>query len=236
MSNSATPHAIAVTGLNRTFRMGKVPIHVLHDVSVNVQAGEFVSIIGASGSGKSTLLHLIGLLDKPNGGEISIHGQKITKLSAGRKNALRCNRIGFVFQFYHLLPELNVLQNVLLAAHVATPLWAWAKRRKEIHDRAGSLLDELGLADRLRHKPSRLSGGERQRVALARAMMNEPDILLADEPTGNLDTHTGRQIMDVLHQFHRAGQTILMVTHDHSLAGEAQRTLCLTDGRLEDAQ
>ncbi len=235
MSNPATPPAICVSGLNRTFKMGKVPIHVLYDVDVSVEAGEFVSIIGTSGSGKSTLLHLVGLLDKPDAGTISIHGQEITRQPSWKKNALRCQRIGFVFQFYHLLPELNVLQNVLLAAHVATPLWAWAKRRREIHDRARVLLDDLGLGERLRHKPSRLSGGERQRVALARAMMNQPDILLADEPTGNLDGNTGRQIMDLLHKFHQAGQTILMVTHDHSLAGEAQRTLRLTDGRLEDA-
>ncbi len=236
MSNPATPSAIQVKGLNRTFKMGKVPIHVLHDVTVSVAPGQFVSIIGASGSGKSTLLHLVGLLDRPDAGTISIHGQEITRLPSWKKNALRCQRIGFVFQFYHLLPELNVLQNVLLAAHVATPLWAWAKRRQDIHDRAHALLEDLGLGERLRHKPSRLSGGERQRVALARAMMNQPDILLADEPTGNLDANTGRQIMDLLHRFHQGGQTILMVTHDHSLAGEAQQTLRLTDGRLEDAR
>lgn len=230
-----SPNAIETTGLSRTFRTGDSTLDVLKNIDLTIPHGQFVSIIGASGSGKSTLLHLIGLLDRANTGQVVLDGVNIAKLSAGRKNRLRCERIGFVFQFYHLLPELNVLENVLLPAMVDSPLLGWPGQAKAKRRRAAELLDQLGMSHRLKHQSNRLSGGERQRVAIARALMNEPDILLADEPTGNLDAHTGEQIMDVLLAFHRqAGQTLLMVTHDTTLAQRADRTLHLRDGKLSD--
>ncbi|HDZ21886.1 hypothetical protein LCGC14_0226160 [marine sediment metagenome] len=228
--------AIQTHELHKSYRLGKTTLQVLRGVSFRVAAGEFVAIVGASGSGKSTLLHLVGLLDRPDKGRVVLDGVKTDKLSAGRRNRLRCEDVGFVFQFYHLLGELKVMENVLLPAQVDTSILAWPKRRTERRARAAEILDGLGLGERLRHRPSELSGGERQRVAIARALMNQPKILLADEPTGNLDSKTGSQIMDVLKRFHTdAGQTIVMVTHDVALAESADRVLHLRDGQLTDA-
>ena len=227
--------AIDVHGLHKSYRLGKTDLHVLRGLSFDVAEGEFVALVGASGSGKSTLLHLIGLLDRPDKGSVALEGVDTTRLSARRRNRARCQDIGFVFQFYHLLPELNVLENVLLSAQVATSLANWPGKRSAARARAAEVLDRLGLSDRLRHRPRELSGGERQRVAIARALMNGPKLLLADEPTGNLDSKTGRQIMAVLKQFHAdSGQTMLMVTHDQSLASQADRVLHLVDGQLTD--
>lgn len=227
--------AIATTGLHKSYRMGKAMLHVLGGVSFRVGTGEFVAIVGASGSGKSTLLHLTGLIDQPDSGKVVLHGVDTSNLLSGRRNAIRCNEVGFVFQFYHLLGELNVLENVLLPAMVDSSVLGWPGRRGGARRRAKKLLDELGLSKRLTHRPKELSGGERQRVAIARALINSPRILLADEPTGNLDSKTGQQIMDVLRKFNTtSGQTILMVTHDRDLAGQANRILHLTDGRLDD--
>jgi len=228
--------AIHVDGLIKSYRLGKTTLDVLRGVSFSVETGQFAAIIGASGSGKSTLLHLVGLLDTPDAGTVTLDGENLTKASTTRRDRVRCNDVGFVFQFYHLLPELSVQENVLLPAQVASSTFGWSGRRQAARKRAAELLDELGLADRLKHRPAELSGGERQRVAIARALMNGPKILLADEPTGNLDSKTGKHIMDVLSRFHRdSGQTILMVTHDQSLAEQADRILHLTDGQLTDA-
>ena len=232
MSNPAP--AVQVQNLHKSYRMGKVLLHVLRGVSLSVSPGEFVAVVGASGSGKSTLLHLIGLLDRPDKGKLLLHGQDSEAFSAGRRNRLRATDIGFVFQFYHLLPELTVLENVLLPAQVDSRILGWAARRGSARAKAMAMLESLGLASRLRHRPKELSGGERQRVAIARALMNDPKILLADEPTGNLDSKTGRQILDILKQTNRQRrQTLLMVTHDAALAKEADRILHLVDGRLE---
>jgi len=229
--------AIEAKGLHKSYRMGEQDLRVLRGASFSVAAGEFVAVIGASGSGKSTLLHLIGLLDRPDKGELALNGTDIGKLAAGRRNRMRCEDIGFVFQFYHLLPELNVLENTLLPAQVDSPMAGWLGRRSEARRRAMAVLTQLGLGERLKHKPAKLSGGERQRVAIARALMNRPSILLADEPTGNLDAKTGRHIIDVLKKFHTdAGQTILMVTHDQSLADQADRILHLRNGELTDKE
>ena len=227
--------AVAVRKLHKSYRLGRVDLHVLCGVSFSVSAGEFVAIIGASGSGKSTLLHLAGLLDRPDKGAVLLHGQDAADMSARRRNRARCRDIGFVFQFYHLLPELNVLENVLLPRRVDASVLGWLTRARKARSAAIDVLEKLGLSERLRHRPNELSGGERQRVAIARALINCPDVLLADEPTGNLDSRTGQQIMDVLGRFNRAGQTILMVTHDPSLVGRADRVLHLRDGRLTDA-
>jgi len=226
--------AIQVIGLHKSYRLGRVTLHVLRGVSFSVPRGAFAAIVGASGSGKSTLLHLIGLLDRPDRGRVMLDGVDAEGLSAKQRNAIRCRDVGFVFQFYHLLPELNVLENTLLPAKVACPMTSWPGRRGHARRHAREILDRLGLAERLKHRPSELSGGERQRVAIARALMNHPKVLLADEPTGNLDSRTGRQILDVLGQFHRQGQTILMVSHDASIAAQADPIFHLRDGKLAD--
>jgi len=208
---------------------------VLRGVSFRVPKGQFVAIVGASGSGKSTLLHLIGLLDRPNEGEIFLDSQDAGKLSNGARNRMRCRDIGFVFQFYHLLGELNVLENVALSTMVDSTALGWLGRRRAHNKRAEEVLTRLGLGERLKHRPKELSGGERQRVAIARALINRPKILLADEPTGNLDSRTGKQILDVLKETNREdGQTILMVTHDVSIAEQADRILHIRDGKLVD--
>jgi len=225
--------AIQVAGLHKSYRLGRVTLHVLKGLSFSVPRGQFAVVVGASGSGKSTLLHLIGLLDCPDKGRVALEGVDAAGLSRRRRCRVRCRDVGFVFQFYHLLPELNVLENVLVPAMVDASAVGWLPRRRATRRRAAAILDQLGLGERLRHRPQELSGGERQRVAIARALMNRPRLLLADEPTGNLDSRTGRQIMDVLIALGRQqGQTILMVTHDADLAGRADRVLHLADGRL----
>ena len=225
--------AVNAQGLHKSYRLGRTKLHVLRGVSFSVGQGRFVSVVGASGSGKSTLLHLVGLIDRPDKGQVALAGAQTSKLSAAAQNRIRCIDVGFVFQFYHLLSELSVLENVLLPAKINSSTLAWARRRGHAHRRAVTLLDELGLADRMKHRPSELSGGERQRVAIARALMNDPKVLLADEPTGNLDSKTGKRIMNVLKGFHERGQTILMVTHDATLARQTDRILHLRDGQLE---
>jgi len=227
--------AIRAQGLHKSYRLGRVDLHVLRGVSFSVAEGEFVTVVGASGSGKSTLLHLAGLLDRPDKGTVVLHGVDSAKMSSWQRNKVRCRDVGFVFQFYHLLAELNVLENVMLPAKVDASSAGWIARRGAVRKRAEEILDMVGLRERLKHRPKELSGGERQRVAIARALINSPRILMADEPTGNLDSATGRQIMDVLHEFNRRGQTLLMVTHDHSLAKETSRILHLKDGRLVGA-
>jgi ABC-type lipoprotein export system ATPase subunit len=234
--NNATEPAIRVRNIHKSYRLGKTTLDVLRGVSFQIQPGEFVVIVGASGSGKSTLLHLVGLLDRPDEGSIALDGRDVAGFSSARRNAMRCHDIGFVFQFYHLLPELNVLENAMMPARVGASGLSWLGRRAGARQRAAELLERLALGDRLGHKPQELSGGERQRVAIARALINHPGLLLADEPTGNLDSKTGRQIMDVLLDFQRQRkQTMLMVTHDLSLAEQADRVLHLTDGRLSQA-
>jgi lipoprotein-releasing system ATP-binding protein len=227
--------AIQVHGLHKTYRMDKVPLHVLRGVSFSVASGTFASIVGASGSGKSTLLHLIGLLDLPDRGEIRLDGVDTAGWPSAHRNKARCRDIGFVFQFYYLLSELNVLENVLLPAKVEASTIGWLASRKAARKRAEEVLDRIGLADRLRHRPKELSGGERQRVAIARAMINRPKVLLADEPTGNLDSAAGDGIMSLLRDCNRReGQTILMVTHDVSLAEQTDRILHLRDGKCNE--
>ncbi len=225
--------AVDARGLSKSYRLGKVDLHVLKGVDLKVGHGEFLSITGSSGSGKSTLLHLVGLLDVPDSGELSINGEDTLRYSAGRRSRHRCREIGFVFQFYHLLPELTVLENVLMPAMVDTPPLGWPSRCTGARRRAKELIHEMGLSERIGHRPKELSGGERQRVAIARALMNRPKLLLADEPTGNLDTRTGAKIMDVLARYNQEhNQTIIMVTHDENLAHQANRYIVLRDGRL----
>lgn len=217
--------------------MGDSRIEVLKGVDLSIRAGEFLAIEGRSGSGKSTLLHLLGALDEADAGAIEYHGRDLARLPAAERAGVRNREFGFVFQFYHLLPELNVLENTLLSAMIEFSWLKFRANKRELVERATGILKQLGLEHRHRHRPNQLSGGERQRVAIARALMNRPKVLFADEPTGNLDSETGRQIMAVLEALHRdAGQTIVMVTHDRTLARTADRALVLRDGLLARAE
>jgi ABC-type lipoprotein export system ATPase subunit len=217
--------------------MGESRLEVLQRVDLSVREGEFVAIEGRSGSGKSTLLHILGALDQYDGGTVIFDGQDISRLSSAQRSALRNRQFGFVFQFYHLLPELNVLENTMLAAMIERSWVNFHGHKAQIKARARELLAELGMDQRLRHRPAQLSGGERQRVAIARALMNQPRVLFADEPTGNLDFDTGRQIMSVLERLHRQdNKTIIMVTHDRSLASQADRILVLQTGVLRPVE
>ncbi len=221
------------TGIRRSFRTGGKVQHVLKGADFHVARGEMVSLLGPSGSGKSTLLHILGLLDKPDGGEIYYGGRRVDDLPAGEKARIRNKEIGFVFQFYHLVPELNALQNVLLSGMMTTSLPAWFATRKAMKRKAMELLDRMGIADQAHKKPNKLSGGERQRVALARALFSSPPVVFCDEPTGNLDRETAGEIMNLLEEFHRReGVAFVIVTHDERVAARASRQVYLQDGRV----
>jgi ABC-type lipoprotein export system ATPase subunit len=219
-------------GVRKSYRMGATRVEVLRGVDLAVQEGEFVAIVGASGSGKSTLLHILGGLDRPDKGVVQFNGRDLNRMHAWELNRYRNATVGFVFQFYHLLDELNVLENVVLPAMVSHSVLGWLLERRAAQRRAMGLLDQLGLKDRVGHKPYQLSGGERQRAAIGRSLMNQPRLLLADEPTGNLDSVTGNGILNVFEHLNRAGQTIVMVTHDERIADRAQRVIVLEDGRI----
>jgi ABC-type lipoprotein export system ATPase subunit len=225
MSSSEQP-ILEARDLYKTYTMGLVEVPVLCGASMRIMPGEWVAVLGSSGSGKSTLLHLLGGLDTPDAGEIHYQGTPLTQMRGGARNRYRNRDVGFVFQFYHLLPELNVLENTLLPGLVR--LGGRGDRT-----RAMSLLESFGLDHRLTHRPRELSGGERQRVAIARALLNNPQVLLADEPTGNLDEETGGEILNLLAQRHRDGLTIVMVTHDHKIADLADRIVTLHHGQVQ---
>ena len=302
-SDAAREPVLVASGLRKTYRMGRVPVQVLKDASIEVRSGEWVAILGASGSGKSTLLHLLGGLDRPDrdGGMIHFEGRRVSEFGGAELNTYRNRSVGFVFQFYHLLPELSVLENAMLPCLVPNrwlsatlPLLAAvigggvgaavgstfgveilptadaptpskiallavtcgvlgaaigvvlfqlgqvvAERTRLRHGPQAAIsrntLEEFGLGHRLRHRPSQLSGGERQRTAIARAPASEPGVLMADEPTGNLDATTGREILDLLKKRHDAGLTIVMVTHDSAVAEYADRIVRLEDGRVVES-
>ncbi len=225
---------LELTDIRKTFRTGPAEIQVLCGANLQVGRGEFVALTGSSGSGKSTLLHIAGMLETCDSGSVLFGGEKVSEFSRSRRHNLRNRSFGFVFQLYHLLPELNVLENVLLPAMVAAPWYDALLRARPRKKEALELLEELGLAGRLSHRPAELSGGERQRVAIARALINKPAVLLADEPTGNLDPRTGQVIMDLLARLHtQLNQSILLVTHDAVVANRADRIVRLADGRVE---
>lgn len=225
---------ISSIALEKTYRKGQQKVPVLRGVNVKLHKGEFLSIIGQSGSGKSTLLHLLGLLDVPDVGEIILDGQRIDDLPARTRDELRNRVFGFIFQFYHLLPELCLLENVLSPLMIRHSAWTFWKNRREFHDRAREIIRKVGLEHRIKHRPSELSGGEMQRAAIARALIARPEILLADEPTGNLDAATGQEIMDLLASLNEQDRlTIIMVTHDDSIADQAHRTVRLNQGQVE---
>jgi ABC-type lipoprotein export system ATPase subunit len=224
---------IKAKGITKSYKMGKTKLDVLRGANLSVQKGEFLAVVGASGSGKSTLLHILGALDKPDSGSVHYKDQSLNRLRWGKLNHFRNKTIGFVFQFYHLLDELTVLENVTAPAMASVSTLGWMALKPKSEERAHCLLERLGLKDRLRHKPYELSGGERQRVAIARALMNEPPLILADEPTGNLDSRTGHGILEVFKELNSEGQTIIMVTHDDRIAKQASRTIRLLDGKVE---
>ncbi len=241
MTATATnPAVLRATNVRKTYQLGRLRVPVLRGVNIDVRRGEFVAILGASGSGKSTLLHLLGGLDAADKAttdtgpaSIEFDGNDLIRLSTGRLDEYRRRRVGFVFQFYHLLPELTVLQNVTIAAMTAMGKLEYWSKRGEVRAHASALLERVGLGHRLLHRPAELSGGERQRVAIARALVNKPDLLLADEPTGNLDRVTGASILDLFTDLHKAGQTIVVVTHDEATAARADRVVRLVDGSVQ---
>lgn len=214
--------------VSKSYQLGKLEVPVLHDINLAVNEGEFAAIMGPSGSGKSTLMNLIGCLDRPTSGKIIIGDRDTSLLSDIELARIRGKKIGFVFQTFNLISRLTALKNVEM------PMVYQDIPRSQRTKRARELLEMLGLGDRADHKPSELSGGQRQRVAIARALANEPEILLADEPTGNLDSKTGQEIMQIFNQLHGEGRTILMVTHDQGLAQNCDRIIRLRDGRVEN--
>ncbi len=218
---------IVAEGLTKVYAMGRVQVRALYDVDLRIGRGEYVAILGPSGSGKSTLMHLLGCLDTPTSGRYLLDGRPVQHLGRNDLARVRNDRIGFVFQSFNLLAHATALGNVEL------PLIYRGTRRRQRHDRAAELLAQVGLADRLDHRPNELSGGQRQRVALARALANDPDLILADEPTGNLDTAAGDEVVNLFEQLVARGKTIIVVTHDLDIAARSRRFIRLRDGAIE---
>jgi ABC-type lipoprotein export system ATPase subunit len=228
MNDDGVQLVIDARGLRKTYEMGRRSLEVLCGVNLAVRRGEFLALRGASGAGKSTLLHLLGGIDTPNAGEILFNGRDLAAFSGASLAVFRNRSVGFIFQSYHLLPELDALENVCLPARMARTASSAAAVR------AAQLLDRVGLKDRMDHKPHELSGGEQQRVAIARALINEPELILADEPTGNLDSHTGEGIINLLCSIQQERQaTLIVATHDNKVAARAPRVIQLVDGQIE---
>jgi len=230
---AVVPH-MATHGLFKSYQKGTLGIPVLQGIDMQVNKGEFLSIVGQSGCGKSTLLHLLGTLDQPDAGEVYFEGNRIDDLPGRSRDLLRNRHFGMIFQFYHLLPELSTLENVLAPALISESTLGYWMNRKRYRQRAKDLLDMVGLSHRMKHRPRELSGGEMQRAAIARALLAEPRVLLADEPTGNLDQGTGEQIMETLRELNQQQKlTIVMVTHDSWIAEQADRIVRLVEGRIQ---
>lgn len=220
----------------KEYRNGERALPVLQRINLSIRKGEVVAIVGASGAGKSTLLHILGILDTPTSGSVIYNGIDLTKLNAKKQAGMRNAVFGFVFQFYHLLPDFTALENVLLPAFIGSNRANWkSAKKKESTARAISLMERTGLGNRITHKPSQLSGGERQRVAIVRALMNNPELLLCDEPTGNLDTKTGYEIRELIWDLNKTlGQTVVIVTHDIEIAKRATRIVRIVDGCIQE--
>jgi putative ABC transport system ATP-binding protein len=219
---------ITLKDVSRTFVLGEESVHALRDVNLHIERGEYLSIMGPSGSGKSTMLNILGLLDRPTTGTYELDGQDVTALSDEEQSRVRREKIGFVFQFFHLVPRLTAAENVEL------PLVLAGAHPEERRVKVARLLSEFGIAKRARHRPDQLSGGERQRVAIARAMIMEPAAILADEPTGNLDQHTGSEVLHLLEELNGRGMTLVLITHDAALGRRARRHIRTLDGNVEE--
>ena len=218
---------IQVTDLHKSFPMGEQTLPVLKGINLTIQRGELIAVIGASGAGKSTLLHILGLLDRPTKGTVQFEGQDLFGFSEAAQAEFRNKRIGFVFQFHHLLPEFTALENACMPALIQR------RQPNEVENEATAILKEVGLSERLHHKPGELSGGEQQRVAVARALLQKPDLVLADEPTGNLDTHTGEALFSLMRELNKArGTTFVIVTHNDKLSAQADRIIHMQDGQI----
>ncbi|TWU21637.1 P-loop containing nucleoside triphosphate hydrolase [Novipirellula galeiformis] len=221
-------------GIHKSYHKNKIEVPVLRGIDVNITAGKINALIGRSGSGKSTLMHLLATLDRPDTGEIMFQGKRIDDAPRAARDAYRNQDIGIIFQFYHLLPELTALENVLAPIMIRQSLWGYFRNRKEIRKRAEAMLDRVGLSHRATHRPAEMSGGEMQRAAIARALMTDPSLLLADEPTGNLDTETGESILKLLVELNQQDHlTIVMITHDDAIAEKADVCYRMQDGLLE---
>ena len=218
---------IRVKNLKKQFQIGSEIVNAIKDISFEVNAGEFISIMGPSGSGKTTLMNIIGCLDTPTSGEYHLDDSEVSLLDDDELAAIRNRKIGFVFQSFHLLTRNTALKNVML------PLTYAGYDKSEATEKAKSVLDKVGLDDRINHKPNELSGGQQQRVAIARALVNNPSIIFADEPTGNLDTKTGEEIMNLFKELHRNGQTIIVITHENEIADQTERLITVKDGLIE---
>jgi lipoprotein-releasing system ATP-binding protein len=224
---------LSARGIKKAFDIADRSLEVLHGVDFDVGRGELVALMGASGAGKTTLIQILGLLDAPTSGEVILDGRSAWTLPTQQRASLRNQEIGFVFQFYHLLPELDALENVLLPGMIGNSIGGWRKNGRELKARAKDMLVKFGLEKRLGHRPSQLSGGERQRVAIARALLLDPKIVIADEPTGNLDTSTGEKVLEMLlNEQRERGLSLLLVTHDERLAERCQRVVRMEDGRI----
>jgi len=225
---------LATRGLFKSYRKGPIGIPVLQGIDLEIREGEFLAVVGQSGCGKSTLLHLLGTLDKPDAGEVHFEGNRIDNLPSSSRDLLRNRHFGMIFQFYHLLPELTAMENVLAPALIRESTLGYWLRKGQYQRRATELLEMVGISERAKHKPRELSGGEMQRAAIARALLSGPQVLLADEPTGNLDRTTGEQIMQILSELNRnENLTIVMVTHDPWIAEQADRVVRLVEGRIQ---
>ncbi|TVR51149.1 MAG: ABC transporter ATP-binding protein [Puniceicoccaceae bacterium] len=225
---SASAPLIELEDVTRTYAMGDHVVRALDGVSLTIHEGEFIAIVGPSGSGKSTLMHLLGFMDEPSGGVMRFEGEDVSRIGSGRRAAYRSEKIGFVFQAFNLLPRLNVLDNVLLPLSYHRGTIDKSRRHAE------QALERVGLSGRAGHRPGQLSGGERQRVAIARALINQPRLILADEPTGNLDSRNVERILGLFDQLHQEGQTIILVTHDAGVAAHARTQVHMLDGRIQD--
>ncbi|HZI93613.1 MAG TPA: ABC transporter ATP-binding protein [Patescibacteria group bacterium] len=221
---------IRLNQIQKVYDAGETSVHALRGVTLSITKGEYVAIMGPSGSGKSTLMHIVGCLDSPTSGDYVLAGQNVSEMTSWSLARVRNRHIGFVFQTFNLLPRASILRNVEL------PMMYAGTSRSKRRERASEMLAKLGLGDRLRNIPSQLSGGQRQRVAIARALVNEPSILLADEPTGNLDTRTGEEILGIFDDLNRQGHTVILVTHDHAVARRTQRVITLVDGQVVRAE
>jgi lipoprotein-releasing system ATP-binding protein len=230
-----TPGLLSARGVVKSYWKGRNEVPVLRGADLDVDRGEMLAIVGASGSGKSTLLHILGLLDAPDAGEVRLAGERIDALGDRKRDDLRNRTFGFIFQFYHLLPELSALENVLLPQWIGQNLWSYWGNRRRLRREAEALLDRVGLGHRLTHRPAELSGGEMQRTAIARALAANPTVLLADEPTGNLDAGSGHGVLELLRDLNRErGLTMIVVTHDAQIAQQADRVVRLAEGRVEE--